>query len=56
LADQAYWRAQVALTYHIRTFNGAGVAAANLLETRKLRGIPEGLKRIPVSSQYPRFL
>ncbi|KAK1750497.1 putative indole-3-pyruvate monooxygenase YUCCA4 [Echria macrotheca] len=46
LTEQAYWRDQVGLTYHIRTFSGAGVVAANLLETKKLRGIPEGLKLV----------
>ncbi|KAJ5722321.1 hypothetical protein N7488_000356 [Penicillium malachiteum] len=44
-ADQAYWRDQVALTYHIRTFRTPGVVASSLLETTKLRKITaEGIR------------
>ncbi|KAI1339768.1 hypothetical protein F5Y15DRAFT_407096 [Xylariaceae sp. FL0016] len=42
--EQAYWRDQLALTYHIRTFIDAGVIAESFLDTAKLRGIPEGIK------------
>ncbi|KUI67911.1 putative indole-3-pyruvate monooxygenase YUCCA10 [Cytospora mali] len=37
--EQAYWRDQLALTYHLRTFYSPGVIAAGLLETKKLRGL-----------------
>lgn len=37
--DQAYWRDQLALTYHLRTFKSPGIIAASLLETNKLRAI-----------------
>jgi hypothetical protein len=36
---QAYWRDQLALTYHLRTFKTPGVIAASLLETKALRNI-----------------
>ncbi|KAM7222487.1 hypothetical protein V8F06_001981 [Rhypophila decipiens] len=42
--EQAYWRDQVALTWHMRTFRSPGVVAANLLATWKARGIPEGFR------------
>lgn len=38
-SEQAYWKDILALTYHLRTFFGPRVVAANLLETRRLRGI-----------------
>ncbi|OKP13368.1 hypothetical protein PENSUB_970 [Penicillium subrubescens] len=38
---QAYWKDQLALTYHLRTFKSAGVIAASLLETKALRNIKE---------------
>ncbi|KAI8723125.1 hypothetical protein NCS52_00167600 [Fusarium sp. LHS14.1] len=38
-SKQAYWKDTLALTYHLRTFFGPRVIAANLLETRRLRGI-----------------
>lgn len=41
---QAYWRDQLALTYHLRTFATPGVVAASLLETKKLRGLEDGIK------------
>jgi hypothetical protein len=41
---QSYWKDQFALTYHMRTFRSAGAVAANLVATKKLRGIPEGFK------------
>ncbi|ORY70999.1 uncharacterized protein BCR38DRAFT_2169 [Pseudomassariella vexata] len=34
---QSYWRDQLALTYHLRTFSTPDVIAAALLETKKLR-------------------
>ncbi|KAK3400184.1 hypothetical protein B0T20DRAFT_391713 [Sordaria brevicollis] len=40
----AYWKDSLALTYHLRTFNGAGVVAAALLETKRLRGIESGIQ------------
>ncbi|KAJ4312693.1 hypothetical protein N0V84_009799 [Fusarium piperis] len=39
LSEQAYWKDTLALTYHLRTFFTPRVIAANLLETRRLRGI-----------------
>lgn len=41
---QAYWRDQLALTYHLRIFATSGVVAASLLETKKLRGLEDGIK------------
>lgn len=38
-AGQAYWKDQLAFTWHLRTFNGPGTIAASLLETAKLRRI-----------------
>ncbi|KAI3055360.1 hypothetical protein CBS147353_11334 [Aspergillus niger] len=36
-ADQAYWKDQLALTWHLRTFSSPSTIAAGLLETAKLR-------------------
>ncbi|KAK3365607.1 putative monooxygenase [Lasiosphaeria ovina] len=44
LAEQAHWRDQLALTYHLRSFTTPAVIAASLLETEALRGVPEGFK------------
>ncbi|RSL74464.1 hypothetical protein CEP53_000279 [Fusarium sp. AF-6] len=38
-SEQAYWKDTLALTYHLRTFFAPHVIVANLLETRRLRGI-----------------
>ncbi|BCS19584.1 uncharacterized protein APUU_20016A [Aspergillus puulaauensis] len=35
--EQAYWKDQLAFTWHLRTFSGPGRIAASLLETAKLR-------------------
>jgi hypothetical protein len=35
--DQAYWKDQLAFTWHLRTFRGPGTIATRLLETAKLR-------------------
>lgn len=43
-AGQAYWKDQLALTYHLRTFTNAGVVAASLVETKGLRGLTGGIK------------
>lgn len=43
-ADQAYWKDQLALTYHLRTFKTPGVIAASFLETKALRRIPNGIE------------
>ncbi|KAK1711764.1 hypothetical protein BDP67DRAFT_566639 [Colletotrichum lupini] len=40
-AEQAYWKDQLALTYHLRTFQQAGVIASSLLETKILRGVAD---------------
>lgn len=37
--SQAYWRDQLALTYHLRTFGSPDVIAASLLETKTLRSV-----------------
>ncbi|KAM0438630.1 hypothetical protein ACHAPT_001383 [Fusarium lateritium] len=39
LAEQAYWKDILALTYHLRTFFTPGVIVANFLQTKKLRGV-----------------
>lgn len=41
---QAYWRDQLALTYHLRTFASPAVVVASLLETKKLRGLTDDIK------------
>ncbi|KAJ5239230.1 hypothetical protein N7468_003849 [Penicillium chermesinum] len=43
-ADQAYWKDSLALTYHLRTFLGPNVIAAAFLQTKVLRGLPQGLQ------------
>ncbi|KAJ5297482.1 hypothetical protein N7508_007731 [Penicillium antarcticum] len=43
VADNAYWKDQLALTYHLRTFRTPGVIAASLLETNRLRAIKGGI-------------
>ncbi|OHE97143.1 hypothetical protein CORC01_07584 [Colletotrichum orchidophilum] len=40
-AEQAYWKDQLAFTYHLRTFQQAGVIASNLIETKCLRGLDQ---------------
>ncbi|KAE8140871.1 hypothetical protein BDV38DRAFT_10853 [Aspergillus pseudotamarii] len=40
---QAYWKDQLALTYHLRTFSGPSVIAASLLETKSLREAEGGI-------------
>ncbi|KAK8093497.1 hypothetical protein PG997_000182 [Apiospora hydei] len=37
--QQAYWRDQIALTWHLRTFSNSEAIAASLLETAALRGL-----------------
>lgn len=39
LDQQAYWRDQLALTYHLRTFKTPNIIAFSLLQTSKLRGV-----------------
>ncbi|KAH8203863.1 hypothetical protein TruAng_001927 [Truncatella angustata] len=41
--DQSYWRDQLALTWHLRTFETASTIAASFLETKRLRGVTDGL-------------
>ncbi|CAJ2511128.1 Uu.00g067530.m01.CDS01 [Anthostomella pinea] len=43
-AKQAYWKDQLALTYHLRTFYTPGVIAAGLLETKNLRQLAGGFQ------------
>lgn len=43
-ADQAYWKDQLALTYHMRTFASRDVIVASLLETKKLRKLTEAFE------------
>lgn len=40
-AEQAYWKDQLALTYHLRTFQRAAVIACSLMETKNLRGLAQ---------------
>ncbi|KAF9870903.1 hypothetical protein CkaCkLH20_11575 [Colletotrichum karsti] len=42
-ADQAFWKDQLALTYHLRTFSTPETIALSLLETEKLRSILGGI-------------
>lgn len=42
--DQAYWRDQLALTYHLRTFSGPAVVASSFLETKNLRELKNGIQ------------
>lgn len=44
LDSRSYWKDQLALTYHLRTFKGAGMIAEALVETKRLRGISGGIK------------
>ncbi|KAL3496535.1 monooxygenase [Aspergillus germanicus] len=37
--EQSYWKDQLALTWHLRTFRGAGTIAAGLVEMARLRGV-----------------
>lgn len=43
-SDQAFWKDQLALTYHLRTISGSGSIAMSLLETKNLRGLKEGIQ------------
>lgn len=36
---QSYWKDNLSLTYHLRTFEGTKVVAKSLLETSRLRGL-----------------
>lgn len=42
-ADQAYWKDQLALTWHLRTFRCPGTIAASFLETARLRNLSSGI-------------
>ena len=42
--EQAYWKDQLALTYHLRTFVTPGIVAASLLETKILRRFTGGFE------------
>ncbi|KAJ0422217.1 monooxygenase [Aspergillus carlsbadensis] len=37
--EQSYWKDQLALTWHLRTFSGAPTIAAGLIETARLRKV-----------------
>ena len=39
---QTYWKDELALTYHLRTFTTPSVIAASLLETKALRQVVDG--------------
>lgn len=43
-ATQVFWRDQLALTCHLRTFSTPNVVATSLLQTSKLRGLKEDIK------------
>lgn len=51
LARQAFWKDQLALTYHLRTFTTRSVITAGLLETKRLRGLTE-ISDIPGKTQF----
>ncbi|ODM15871.1 hypothetical protein SI65_08711 [Aspergillus cristatus] len=53
--SQAYWKDQLALTYHLRTFATPGVIAANLLETKTLRKVT-GEIRVNGKAQFSQDL
>ncbi|OJJ70339.1 hypothetical protein ASPBRDRAFT_197053 [Aspergillus brasiliensis CBS 101740] len=42
--DQAYWKDQLAFTWHLRTFSTPSTIAASLLETAKLRNVSGGVE------------
>ncbi|RDH29913.1 monooxygenase [Aspergillus welwitschiae] len=43
-ADQAYWKDQLALTWHLRTISTPRTIAASLLETANLRNVSGGVE------------
>ncbi|KAE8371863.1 hypothetical protein BDV26DRAFT_275270 [Aspergillus bertholletiae] len=43
-ASQAYWKDQLAFTYHLRTFSGSQAIVASLLETNRLRQIVSDIR------------
>ncbi|KAK0625029.1 hypothetical protein B0T17DRAFT_654842 [Bombardia bombarda] len=43
-STQAYWRDQLALTYHLRTFTTPASIAASFLETKRLRAVKDGME------------
>lgn len=43
-ADQAYWKDQLALTWHLRTFSAPRTIAASLLKTANLRNVFGGVE------------
>lgn len=45
-AEQSFWKDELALTYHLRTFIAPDVVAASFLETTILRGLTEGLQLV----------
>lgn len=42
--SQAFWKDTLALTYHLRTFNKPATITANLLETKRMRGLTKGIR------------
>lgn len=42
--SQAFWKDTLALTYHLRTFKRSATITANLLETKRIRGLTKGIK------------
>ena len=51
LPEQAYWKDQLALTWHLRTFLTPALISAAILETKKLRGI-EGQFELRGKAQF----
>lgn len=49
LTEQSYWRDLLSFTYHIRTFNDAGVIAPAMMMLTRKRGLLGGLELIPGS-------
>lgn len=51
--EQAYWRDQLAMTYHLRTFATPAIVAASLLETKKLRGLKKSIALVGTPQFVP---
>ncbi|GAB7357353.1 hypothetical protein MBLNU459_g8301t1 [Dothideomycetes sp. NU459] len=43
-AEQSFWKDELALTYHLRTFTSPDAVTASLLETKNLRGLSGGFE------------
>lgn len=52
LTSQSYWRDLLSFTYHLRTFNDAGVIASALVDLTRKRGIEGAFELVPGSVQH----